>query len=234
MLLTADGGLIRPAEYSGTRRVRIRSSRTCTGSLVLSDEFERRVEFESKLERDAILVMNARPDVLRVSTQEPRVAYEDRSGKGHFYTFDLRVELRDGTVVAVEVKPEKYVAKRRVRELLALIAAQTPRSVAVRVTLITERDLDDVTVANAELIHASRFPDADADERVRGALRRAAGSVSVADIAGACGLGPRAVGAVARLIRSGEARLDAHERIGMRARVRASRFPEARQERKAA
>lgn len=235
MFKTADGGLIRPADYLPTaKRVRLKSSRTCTGSLVLGTDFGQRLEFESKLERDAILTFNARPDVERVLSQYPRVAYIGADGKPHQYTFDLQVTLTSGEIVAVEVKPEIYVEKRGTRALLARIAAQMPRSVADRVSLVTERNLDAVTVANAELIHASRFPDPEADEVVRSSLERAAGAVAIVHIARATDLGPRAVNAVARLIRSGEARLVKHERIGMNARVRPTISPDLSQERKAA
>lgn len=234
MFKTADGGLMRPADYLPTaRRVRLRSSRTCTGSLVLGSNFDQRVEFESKLERDAILTMSARCDVESVLTQCPRVAYIGADGKPRKYTFDLRVTLTSGEVVAVEVKPEIYVEKRGVRALLALIAAQMPRAVADRVSLVTERDLDAVTVSNAELIHASRFSDPIADEQARMALARATGAVSVAEIARGSGLGPRTVSAVARLIRAGEVRLERHEHIGMGARVHATAI-EISQGRKAA
>lgn len=232
MFKTDDGGLIRPADYLPTaRRVRLKSPRTCTGSLVLGTDFGQRLEFESKLERDAILTFNARPDVERVLSQYPRVAYIGADGKPHQYTFDLQVTLTNGEIVALEVKPEIYVEKRGTRALLARIAAQMPRSVADRVSLVTERNLDAVTVANAELIHASRFPDPLADEQVRTVIARAAGAVSVAEIARSSGLGPRTVNAVARLIRAGEVRLERHEHIGMGAHVRAT---EIKQERKAA
>ena len=143
-----------------------------------------------------------------------------------------RLVLDDGRVVAVEAALEALLqVTAEDLATLARIAAQMPRSVADRVSLVTERNLDAVTVANAELIHTSRFHDPLADEQVSAVLARATGTVIVAEIARRSGLGPRTVSAVARLIRAGEVRLERHEHIGMGARVCAT---EISQERKAA
>ncbi len=221
MLQTADGGLILPARYRpDARRVKTKSSRSCTGSLVLGEDWGQRLEFESRLERDAVLVMNARPDVVRVLTQYPRFRYKDRRGNPQIYTFDMEVTMRNGDVVAVEVKPELYVKKNAVKARLTQLAAIMPRAVADRVVLVTERDLHPVSVANGEIIHAARFPDPEADDRTAAALSHVLGSVAIADLSVATGLGTRVIHSVARLIKAGEVVLCAYERIGMSSRIR--------------
>lgn len=129
--------------------------------------------------------------------------------------------MRNGDVVAVEVKPEIYVNKNAVRAKLTQIAAMMPRAVADRVALVTERDLHPVAVANGEIIHAARFPDSEADGRTAAALSQVFGSVAIADLSVATGLGTRVIHSVARLIKAGEVVLCAHERIGMSSRIRA-------------
>ncbi|QIR85104.1 hypothetical protein [Paracoccus sp. AK26] len=129
--------------------------------------------------------------------------------------------MRNGDVVAVEVKPEIYVKKNAVRAKLTQIAAMMPRAVADRVALVTERDLHPVAVANGEIIHAARFPDPEADGRTAAALSQVFGSVAIADLSVATGLGTRVIHSVARLIKAGEVVLCAHERIGMSSRIRA-------------
>jgi hypothetical protein len=102
------------------RRVVTRSGRGHRGKFP-SLKLARLVHWESLIERDAILVTEYDPSVLRYQEQPSVETYYDKEGKVRRYTPDLMIERHDGITIA-EVKPAKKLRSLPLRAKLAAIA----------------------------------------------------------------------------------------------------------------
>jgi hypothetical protein len=144
-----------------------------------------------------------RPDVLNIWDQPAAVTFVGADGKPHDHTFDFLVLLKDGTRVAVAVKPAGKAEP--LVDTIERIAKQSAVTFAERITLITERDLPTWLVWNAEFIHsAMRERSVEDDAVVRDILADVVGSVKIGDVVRLSALGGRAVRAIARLLGTGE------------------------------
>lgn len=81
-------------------------------------------------------------DPYDVWEQPPAITYVDPRGRPATHYFDFLVTLRDGTRLAIAVKPMKHVVKYSFVEELECIAASTPKQFADRVLLITDQHID--------------------------------------------------------------------------------------------
>ena len=174
---------------------------------------------ESLTEATSLLVLLARRDVYDIEEQLPPVQFVDIDGKERSHVFDFRVTYTHGLREAIAVKPARLVAKHRFDATLARIAAATPRSFADCVWLITDASIDPIEAHIARMIHGLRRPDPEADLKARDIVQELNGSVSLADLIAAIGLGARGLRACARLIGSHVLELTARERITPAARV---------------
>ncbi len=191
-----------PRPSTASRRPSSRSKTSARPSLVTPLRAE--MHPEGLLEYDAALWLLSRPDVADVVEQPPAVSYVDDYGVPRRHTFDSLATLRDGTRMAVVVKPWKLSEERGTRRLLELLAAQTPAWVAQRFLLLTDRDLDRVTVSVARLVHAARrCRDPGIDAALRRGVGALAGPTRVGDLVRSCELGADGLMAVARLVGDG-------------------------------
>jgi hypothetical protein len=141
--------------------------------ITLGDDEGRAVNKESHLEMPVALVMLARRDVVHLETQVPYPRV-DVAGRARTHYFDFRLVLRDGSRVALIVKPAKTA---RFRETGASIAAQVTPDIANRVRIMTDRHVDTVDLHNAELLHGCRTPDPTVDDAARRLIGGQRGSV---------------------------------------------------------
>lgn len=163
--------------------------------------------FESSLEKKIQLYAFSRPGTAEVKEQQ-RVDYIDFSGRSTQHYFDLLLETTNGESIAIAIKPSAIAEKSDVRSLLELIASQTPKAVADRVVLVTERNITRDLVYNAELIHSVRLdPEPDSDDVVRSHVGELHGSLRIAELTKRCGIGGSAFRSVVRLIASGDIHL---------------------------
>ncbi len=146
----------------------------------------------------------ARNDVADVVEQPPAVWFVDADGRNRRHTFDFLVTMKDGTKIAIEVKPLAKVEKYHWRERLRRIAEQV-EGFADRYMLVTEANLPPDAVYNAALLHAVRRDvQPEHDEQIRRLTADLHGSVTVADLVARSGLAGDGFRAIARLIGAGE------------------------------
>lgn len=160
--------------------------------------------FESGLELKAQMILQARPDVVEIFEQLPRVKYVDECGKERTHTFDILARMTNGERIAIPVKPNEVVERTGLRAQLAIIAPQIPRAVADRVVLLTDRQLRGPALFNAELIHAVRLDeDPEADAGVSAALEQVSGCLTIADLVAKSGKKGRSFRSIVRFIADG-------------------------------
>ncbi|MEX2696873.1 hypothetical protein [Rhizobium mongolense] len=92
------------AGHNGYRSVARNSKKSYRGFIIFN---RRQVQHESRIEKNTAQIMLTWPDVVNIWSQRPRVKYPDHEGKWHWYVFDYLLHLRDGTYLAISVKPEK-------------------------------------------------------------------------------------------------------------------------------
>ena len=92
-----------------------KSYKTLTGRLHLPG-IDRRIAFESPLERDFFILQWFDPLLTDMVEQPVKVPYEMAEGKSSFYTPDALVCYRGKPSLLVEVKPDRFLRKNK-REL---------------------------------------------------------------------------------------------------------------------
>jgi hypothetical protein len=139
------------------------------------------VEHESHLERRFIISALACPVLVDIVHQPmtltlPAVA----DAKPQTYTPDFKLRLRDGTVIIVEVKPQKFVAK---HASMLLQAEQLVRAEGYRFLTVTDAHIDgnELAARSMLLMRYGRLQFGDADAKANLDLLRGAcqGSASV-------------------------------------------------------
>lgn len=159
-----------------------------------------------------MLIFIARSDVVDVETQVP-LEWVDEHGKVRTHFFDFKLYHRDGTRTAVMVKPRRRLESERFLAEAHRIAAHVTPDFAEAVTLFTDEDVDPIELHNAELFHAMRARDPEADAAMRRLLSSIGGDMRTGDLVELSGLGARAFRATVRLIAAGALAPCAFERI---------------------
>ena len=164
----------------------------------------RKLVYESGLERDAAYILMAHPDVADVRDQPPAIDYVDGSGKGHTHTFDFEARMTCGERRAVAVKPEHSVGPSGIEGTLALIREQSPPGSADRIILRTGRQITRIRAANARLIHRAARSRIPADVAVvKACVLTLQGAATIAEVTNVTVPGPAGLLAVLRLISDG-------------------------------
>jgi hypothetical protein len=218
MYATPTGALRRPAPPDAARQVAMGARHHFSGTLIVGEDEGTAVDVESHLEMQVALVMLARRDVVHLETQVP-CPWVDAAGHARTHYFDFRLMLRDGSRVALIVKPAKTARTARFRETAARIAAQVTPDIADRVCVMTDRHVDPIDLHNAELLHGCRTPDPEVDAAARRMIGGLRGAARIGDLVAALDRGGRGFRAVARLLRSHDLDLVRHERITPEAHV---------------
>jgi hypothetical protein len=194
-----------PAPSLGLRKIKFASKASSRGVTVADD---RKIAWESRGERNALLKFLADRRTLKVVEQSPRVEWVDQYGEVHEHVFDLLVTSRvgrNGTKrVAVDVKPSAKVKSSGIIRLHRTIAQQLSPEVADEILLFTEKRLSRPDLYNVELFHGvfkQEYPDD--DKVILGLIRKMKGPAPIADLVSKSGLGGYGFNAVARAIAVG-------------------------------
>lgn len=158
-------------------------SKVASRPIIVTTTDFREITPESGLEGKAAFVLLAHPDCALLYEQPEAVTYFDTEGVERSHTFDFLVVKHNGVRVAVAVKPSKKAIKYGLQALLNFIALQMDPEFATEVKLLTDIELRPTVVSNAVLIHtARRFPDAEVDGLLAGAIGTLNGAVTIASL----------------------------------------------------
>lgn len=148
------------------------------------------------------MALIANPRVVDIREQR-RIEYK-REGRTLRYTCDLVVTWESGLRVAYEVKYAEDVVRQGTDALLVDVAARCDDTVADEFRILTETDLDLVTIQNgAFVIECAKDQDRLAMEAVGRWLTLAPDVVTLTDVDIGTGLGLRARRAAVALIQTG-------------------------------
>jgi TnsA endonuclease N terminal len=103
-------------------------------------KLNRMVHWESTFERDAILHLEYHPLVVSYQEQPTIEHYYDAAGECHQYVPDFRALFENGDEVFIEIKPERVLSRRDVRERLAAVAKRFEEQ-GRRFRVMTEKDI---------------------------------------------------------------------------------------------
>lgn len=207
-----------PGNSLTSRHVHSRSRGACRPSIVGGAE-PREIMCESGLEKKVAHFLLTHPQVADLREQPPAVRWTDAAGVAHRHTFDFLATLKDGRKIAVAVKPKAVADRKRLVEILAMIAAQLPRGFANGVLLLTDADLPRDVVHNSTLLHhARRAPDPDLDATVL-ALAKATPVATIGALIRDSGRGGAAFRSITRMIANGLITVIGHGRIGYATQV---------------
>ena len=167
-----------------------------------TDPFRRRaVHYDSGIELKVLTCLIASPRIVEIREQR-RVAF-DHGGRRHQYFVDFFVVWSDGTRSVIEVKYTRDVARSGVVERLNLMRDRVGDAVADDWRLVTEDDIDLVTLANAEKIISCGLDfDLEGQAIVRRFLKEAGSGLKFADIRRV--LGVRGYRAAVALVQAGD------------------------------
>jgi len=223
----SSSGYTPPSPSLASRQVAQASKGHFTGHVIVHDGDQKRIlEVESHLEMLWVVYLLSLPAVDTIIEQAPFVWVDDE-GQIRTKYFDFLVILRSGRRLACEVKPSVRLKSGRVLRELRQIAAQMCRQpqnekrplFADEVRLLTEEDLDPISIYNAEMFMGMRDPDPVVDEAALLAVRELRGSATMADLTQLVGQGARGFRALVRLIMKQVLCIDGHSRITPKTRV---------------
>ncbi|PTM99047.1 hypothetical protein C7449_101718 [Mycoplana dimorpha] len=173
---------IPPSASVASRKISLRGRGSFRGTIV-NPLSHREMHYESTMERDAMYILLARPDVVDLIDQPPPVTFHDRERRKRSHTFDLEARLRCGKRIAFAIKQENQVAKSGIVDDLQLMREQRPRGCADAMVLRTERHITRARAANARLIFHSNSFRVDADvARMRNFTMTLRGCAKISDI----------------------------------------------------
>ncbi len=206
--LLSKTGYREPLPSLSTRKVAMRSRTSCRGFIpvwLASEQWWRRVVFESQLELIFIQLMLSKGNVFDIWEQPTAVPYIDENGKRAQHFFDFLITWMDGSKTAWAVKPFELVQRRFFDRELALIASQTPTSFADEVRLFTDAGFQRYDAVNAARFQQfSKSPDPDADTAVCSEISKLKGTTTVAQLVVRTGMAGRAYRAVVRAVFRGD------------------------------
>jgi len=201
----------------------LRSTASYRG-LVVDHVRNREFVYESLLERGFIYISLASGLIEDYLDQPPPVEFLNGAGKMAEHTFDARIILKDGTRLAVDVKPKKKVEKSGILEVQRLIEQQVGKDFADVYLLRTEDHIHPDDVADAQLVlRARRFACATSDATVATLVNGLNGWCRLRDLVAASGLGGDAFNAAVRLIGDGLIEVRGNARISYECFIRRAR-----------
>lgn len=207
-----------PLPSRATRSFAARSKSSVRGFLFAqlpAQDRPRQIIYESNLERRVLLTFLARRDIVDIWDQPPAIPFSAPSGALRHHTPDFLAILDTGLRLAIAVKPWASVERLRFKDELSRVRSAMSPAYADELVLITDADLNDAQVRNAELLHIARQTvDPEARKVVGGVLVKLKGEQTFASILAESGLGDRGWAALICAIHAGEANVDQSRRIG--------------------
>lgn len=200
-----------PAPSRADRDIPNASKGHCTGFTLLGGEQGFVVQAESHTELCLMTQAAMRPEVVDLREQVCFLYGRNREFKHYF---DFVTILNDGRQLAYTVKPEARLTSGRFLDHMQTVSWWVRRyDFADAVKLLTEGDIDPVSLHNAKIFNALRDPDPAADAAARSVASETRGGVSLHDLSRLIGLEERGYRALLRLLRAGEITLVRHSRI---------------------
>jgi hypothetical protein len=98
------------------------------------------IPWESTLERDAFLLFEMFSMVIGYYAQPEKIQFE-LNGKKHHYFPDARLELSDGTIVYVEIKPRAKLNKPEIKERMEAIRKYYENRPNTKFLILDEYDI---------------------------------------------------------------------------------------------
>jgi len=194
-----------------------RSKQTVRGftlAMTPAEQYWRQIISASQGERECCLLALAMRELWNLFDQPKPVSFVDVDGKQRTHRFDYLAELKDGSRVAMAVKPEANVVRLNFRATLTAIERDLPAGFADRVYLVTERERHRFQVQNAELLNFfRRCPDQEADDTVTDLVSGLYQEVPITDLIEKSGLGARGYRAAFRAIYAGRLKANTRELI---------------------
>lgn len=141
------------------RKVITRSGRGVRGYFP-SRKMGMMIPWESLLERDAILLLEFSPEVVRYESQPAKIAFQMNGAVSHCIP-DFAAEFTDGLVSHIEVKPSKKLEKPEIASRYAAIKAHYEKT-DIWYQILTEKELrNKVRLKNLRLLayHLPRIED---------------------------------------------------------------------------
>lgn len=179
-----------------------------------ADGFWRQIIYASQGERETSLLALAMPNLWNLFDQPKPVSFVDVDGTQRTHRFDYLSVLKDGTRIAMAVKPWDKVISLNFKATLSAIERDMPMDFADKLVLVTEHQRHRMEVLNAELLNFfRRCPDPEADDVVADLIGQLFGEVPIAEIVRKSGLGARAYRAAFRAIYEGKLRANKREFI---------------------
>ncbi|TRD15527.1 TnsA endonuclease N-terminal domain-containing protein [Palleronia caenipelagi] len=142
-----------PNPSRSSRRIAKRSRASGRGALTdpaFHPGKQQITQFESLLEMKVYCILRVKPVTRDILEQPPAIRYTDPSGRTRSHTFDFLWIHRDGTRVAVAVKPVAKAAKQDFQAELKAIRAALRKDYANRLILITDADFTRDEALNAQ------------------------------------------------------------------------------------
>lgn len=202
-------GIVLPAPWRGDRKIQSVSKWHCTGHAVRGEGAGACMQGESKLEMDHQAIQFATPDVADV-IEQVRFYYGWDNEKEH--TFDMLLTKTSGVRVACTVKPTARLASGKFVEDMQVVAWWVQeKKFASAVRLLTEADIDPITLHNANLNAAVRDKDPDAEAAVRAVACKLHGAISIKTLTDEVGLKDCGYRAILRLLSKRELQAVHHE-----------------------
>lgn len=159
---------------------------------------------ESFGESKVIITLVVRPDFHDLAVQVGPVAFTNADGRLSQHFIDIVFTDTAGKRTAFLVKNRRRAACPKFQDAASRIAAAVVPQYADEVQIVTDEDLDPLEVLNASrFLYYRRFPDAEADARVRKVIDSLIAPAPIVQIMRMSGLGGRAYRSVFRAIFEG-------------------------------
>lgn len=229
-MLDNQGGIHLPLPSRAQRAIPAASSAHCTAQAVLGNGQGIRTDAESWLELCNLHLLNAKQDVAELREQEVfSFGWDPEDLEDHI--FDVVATLTSGLRIAYTVKPEvrlnsrpgnrnkngeRYDDRTFMEKMGQVTWWATEYSQLYHdVRLVTEADINQIDLRNAQVFAAVREPDDEADAIAFAVVKAipAEGGRSLRDLTIETGLQARGYRALIRLMRSGMLRAIQHEII---------------------
>ncbi|WP_370270416.1 hypothetical protein [Nioella sp.] len=200
-----SGGILLPNPSVADRNVPLASKGHCTGLAVLGEGEGTRVQAESWLELCHLMLLNADEEVAELAEQQ-RFTFGDHEDDLREHIFDVVATLQDGYRIAYTIKPEIRLVSGVFLEEMAEVAWWVREyDYADDVQLLTDADIDQIELRNAQMFAAVREADPEADDAATRAIEALPEGAcrSLRDLTIDTGMKARGYSALIRLLRRG-------------------------------
>ncbi|KZX91956.1 MULTISPECIES: hypothetical protein [unclassified Sulfitobacter] len=200
-----SGGILLPNSSLAERNVPAASKGHCTAHTVLGEGEGTRTQAESWLELCHLMLLNADEEVAELAEQQRFFFGEDEDDLQQ-HVFDVVATLLDGYRIAYTIKPEIRLHSGVFLEDMAEVSWWVRKyEYADDVQLLTDADIDQTDLRNAQMLASVREADPEADAAATRAIEALPDGAcrSLRDLTIDTGMKARGYSALIRLLRRG-------------------------------